>query len=216
MNTSLPAYWILGLGFFAQALFGARIIVQWWVAEGRKQAASPSAFWILSLAGALLFLIYGALRHDIVIIAGQLISSFVYVRNLQLKGLWRRISISFRIAILAIPVLSVLFTLGSPSQLFDHRFVGDGTIFFALGITGQLLLNLRFIYQLYYSERLKQSHLPGGFWWISLLGSILLITYSFFQKDPVLLVAQGLALVPYIRNIALIRKSKHPAHPANG
>jgi len=35
----------------------------------------------------------------------------------------------------------------------------------------------------------------------------LLVVYSLYRRDPVLLIAQGMALVPYVRNIILSKRS---------
>ncbi|QLH33449.1 MAG: lipid-A-disaccharide synthase N-terminal domain-containing protein [Cyclobacteriaceae bacterium] len=88
----IRTYWIFGVGFLAQLLFGIRIVIQWWIAEKRRESVSPSLFWKFSLAGSAIFLVYGILRTDIVIIVGQIISYVIYIRNLQLKGDWPKLS----------------------------------------------------------------------------------------------------------------------------
>jgi len=75
---------MLGLGYSAQALFAGRFAVQWAVSEHRRRSSLPLAFWILSLAGGILMLIYAALRRDPVFIIGQAFGLAVYVRNLVL------------------------------------------------------------------------------------------------------------------------------------
>jgi lipid-A-disaccharide synthase-like uncharacterized protein len=72
-----------------------------------------------------------------------------------------------------------------------------------IGLAGQALFNVRFLYQWYSSEKIGQSVLPNGFWWLSLAGSILVIMYSLHGSDVVLLLSQTLALGPYVRNIVL-------------
>ena len=203
MIEAIRTYWIFGLGFFAQTLFGIRILVQWRLAEKKKQAVSPSLYWNLSLAGSALFLIYGILRHDLVIIVGQVISYFVYVRNLQLKEDWAKFPLAMRVILIAIPFISLAFIAVIPREEIFHSMVKNKGVFFFLGLVGQLLLNFRFLYQLYHSERLKKSILTAGFWWISLSGSALVVVYAVYRGDPVLLVAQGMAIIPYMRNIVL-------------
>ncbi|QLH33448.1 MAG: lipid-A-disaccharide synthase N-terminal domain-containing protein [Cyclobacteriaceae bacterium] len=78
--------------------------------------------------------------------------------------------------------------------------------FLLVGAVGQVFLNLRFLYQWYYSEKQKQSILPTGFWWLSISGGVLVIIYSIYRRDPVLLLAQGMAIVPYTRNLILSTK----------
>jgi lipid-A-disaccharide synthase-like uncharacterized protein len=211
MINVIRTHWVFGLGFFAQTLFGFRILVQWWLAEKKKQVVSPSLFWNLSLAGSTFFLIYGILRHDLVIIIGQVISYFIYVRNLQLKEDWRKFPLIVRIVLVAIPFISVAFISVIPREEIFQSMLRNKGLFFFLGVIGQLLLNFRFLYQLYYSERLKKSILPAGFWWISLWGSALMVVYAVYRRDPVLLVAQGMAIIPYLRNIVLMSKS-HRQH----
>jgi lipid-A-disaccharide synthase-like uncharacterized protein len=72
------------LGLFAQLLFFLRFFVQWIVSEKKKRSIIPVSFWYFSIAGCLLLLIYAIYRKDIVIILGQSVGSFVYMRNLIL------------------------------------------------------------------------------------------------------------------------------------
>lgn len=204
----LRTYWIFGLGFIAQSLFGVRVIIQWWITEKRRKVASPSLFWKFSLAGSALFLVYGILRFDFVIILGQIVAYGIYVRNLQLKGDWYKFSIISRLLLISIPVFSITWVLGMTQEVsFTNTMNQNWNAFLLVGICGQLFLSIRFLYQLYYSERHNESLLPTGFWSISLVGSILVVVYSIYKRDPVLLLAQSLAIVPYIRNIILSRHS---------
>jgi lipid-A-disaccharide synthase-like uncharacterized protein len=78
-----PTYW-LAIGFLGQGLFTARFLVQWAASEKRKASVVPVAFWWLSLAGGSALLAYAIYREDPVIILGQSMGLFVYVRNLML------------------------------------------------------------------------------------------------------------------------------------
>ena len=71
-------------GVLAQFVFGARFIVQWIASEKAEKSVIPVGFWILSIIGGLMTLIYGLARRDIVIILPQLFSIFIYVRNMML------------------------------------------------------------------------------------------------------------------------------------
>jgi lipid-A-disaccharide synthase-like uncharacterized protein len=77
-------------GVLAQLVFGARFIVQWIASEKAEKSVIPVGFWFLSIAGGLMTLIYGFARRDIVIIVGQGLSVFIYVRNLMLIAKERR------------------------------------------------------------------------------------------------------------------------------
>lgn len=208
-------YWYYALGFFAQSLFGARQLVQLFHSERQGKVASPTLFWQLSLIGSFLFLIYGILRQDFVVIFGQTISYFIYIRNLQLKEHWNTIPAVARVFLLLLPVgaFSSMF-FGSSNTLATLWETTDFTDpIIVLGSIGQLLLNVRFVYQWYYSEKEKVSVLPLGFWIISSIASLLIIRYAvhitpYKALDPVLLVSPSLGLIVYLRNIYIHFKSR--------
>lgn len=199
---------IFGLGFLAQLLFGSRMVIQWILSEKAKRVVSPTLFWKTSLFASALFLVYGLLRQDSVIIFGQLLSYFIYIRNLQIDGEWKKMLSVSRWTFLLLPLFIISgswkLQLVSIGAIRDSQFYHP---LFIAGTAGQLLLNFRFVYQWYLAERTGVSALPAGFWVISLLGSVLLIVYSVFRLDPVLMVAQSMGIVIYSRNIILGRKS---------
>lgn len=87
---NLPAFilyllspWII-IGFFGQFLFFMRFIVQWIVSEKKGQVVIPKAFWYLSIAGTLVILAYSIHIKDIVFIVAQILSLFIYGRNLMI------------------------------------------------------------------------------------------------------------------------------------
>ncbi|WP_159453717.1 lipid-A-disaccharide synthase N-terminal domain-containing protein [Ohtaekwangia koreensis] len=209
----IQQYWIYGLGFFAQSLFGARLLVQLFYSEKQGKVVSPTIFWQLSLLASFLFLIYGIIRNDIVIIIGQTLSYFIYVRNLQLKNDWTKIPLVLRIVLLLLPMVTLTWIIFGAdqkmSQIFSKNDFTNPIIF--MGAIGQLMLNLRFIHQWYYSEKHKTSILPLGFWIISTGASILILIYATYRVDPVLLVAQSMGIVVYIRNIVIHFKGKTSA-----
>ena len=74
--------WWVFLGIAAQGLFTMRFLVQWIASERAGRSVIPLAFWIFSIAGGLLLLVYALYRKDAVFIAGQAFGVFVYLRNL--------------------------------------------------------------------------------------------------------------------------------------
>jgi lipid-A-disaccharide synthase-like uncharacterized protein len=72
------------LGFAGQAFFGSRFVVQWIASERRSESIIPLSFWILSLLGGVLLLVYAIHRRDPVFILGQGGGLLVYSRNLVL------------------------------------------------------------------------------------------------------------------------------------
>ena len=75
--------WIV-LGFVAQAMFTMRFVVQWIASERAKRSVVPVAFWLFSLGGGTLLLIYAIQRQDPVFIAGQGFGLIIYIRNMWL------------------------------------------------------------------------------------------------------------------------------------
>jgi len=75
-------WWVL-LGFVAQIMFTLRFVVQWIASERAGHSVVPLAFWLFSIGGGTLLLIYALYRRDPVFIAGQAFGVFVYLRNLQ-------------------------------------------------------------------------------------------------------------------------------------
>lgn len=200
----ISKYWLFGLGFFAQGLFGVRLLIQLYLSEKAGKSVSPTIFWQISLLASFLFLTYGVIREDAVIIIGQSLSYLIYIRNLQLKGAWKSLSVLLRVIIFALPIGAWLW-IGREGHEFRQIFNGVSLLSFwpLLGTVGMLMLNLRYLYQWYRSEQEKKSVLPFGFWVISMVASLIVVLYGYQKSDPVLIVSQGMGLLVYIRNCIL-------------
>ncbi len=72
------------LGMLGQVLFFSRFLVQWLASEKKGRSVVPLSFWYLSIGGGGLLLVYALWRKDPVIVLGQTVGLFVYVRNLML------------------------------------------------------------------------------------------------------------------------------------
>lgn len=75
--------WVV-LGFVGQALFFARLLVQWIASERERRSVVPVAFWWFSLLGGAMLFAYFVWRRDIVGVLGQTTGVVVYARNLRL------------------------------------------------------------------------------------------------------------------------------------
>ena len=84
----------------------------------------------------------------------------------------------------------------------------DVNIMLICGFTGQALFFARFLVQWIVSERKKKSVIPDIFWYLSLGGTLLLLSYAVSRKDPVFIIGQSLGFFVYIRNIILIQSHK--------
>ncbi len=87
----------------------------------------------------------------------------------------------------------------------------DGWIL--LGFVAQFFFTMRFVVQWLASEKAKRSVVPVAFWFFSLGGGFLLFIYAIQREDPVFIAGQGLGLLIYIRNLALIRNEKKANEP---
>jgi len=199
---------IFALGFLAQGFFSARILVQWVLSERAGRVLSPTLFWALSLAGAYLLCLYGWLRHDFAIVLGQVISYYVYLWNLDVKGVWRKMPMLLRTVLVLTPVAAACFVANDVGG-FVIRFIHNEEVpmwLLLFGSAGQVVFTLRFLYQWLYSRRKGESKLPAGFWILSLVGSLSIVSYGVIRRDPVLIVGQSFGIVAYGRNLMLIRK----------
>lgn len=198
---------IIILGFIAQFFFSARVIIQWFYTEREAKVITPTIYWILSLSASLLFFMYGYFRDDFAIMFGQFIGYYIYIRNLQIQKKWINFNLIIRQILLLLPIIicierawnSNFFNLES---LFYNPDIPQWLLY--LGIISQITFTFRYVYQWMSSEILKKSHLPLGFWIISILGAILIITYSIFRLDPVLFISHVAGIFMYSRNIYFI------------
>jgi len=76
-----------------------------------------------------------------------------------------------------------------------------------VGLSGQLIFGFRFILQWIVSEYKKRSHVPTSFWFISIIGSLILLIYSIHIKNPIFIFGFSLNTLIYLRNLHLIYKS---------
>lgn len=72
-------------GIFGQVIFTFRFIYQWFYSEKNKKSLLPLGFWILSIIGSTMILIYAILRKDPVLFIGQSFGFYAYVRNIILE-----------------------------------------------------------------------------------------------------------------------------------
>ena len=204
----MSSWQIYSIGFAAQILFSGRLFIQWFLSEKNKRVLTPSVFWKLSLIASFLLFVYGYLRDDFSIMLGQAITYFIYIRNLQLQGEWNKLPKFFRIFLYFFPVMIIIYSYNNNTYDIQKLLFNEAIPFWLLilGSTAQIIFNLRFLYQWIYSERMKESVLPLGFWFLSLIGSTMILVYAIIRKDPVLFVGHIMGILIYTRNIIISRK----------
>lgn len=80
--------------------------------------------------------------------------------------------------------------------------------FKVLGWMGQGFYFARFLVQWLASEKAKKIVVPTIFWWLSLAGGVLAVTYAAYQREPVMLAGAAIPLFIYPRNLILLRFGK--------
>lgn len=79
----------------------------------------------------------------------------------------------------------------------------------AIGWLGNAIFFSRFFLQWHATEKTKRVVVPQSFWWLSLAGSLMLLSYAlFYQRDSVFIFAYAFTWIPYIRNLMIHRKHK--------
>ena len=139
---------------------------------------------------------------------GQILTYFIYIRNLQLQNQWNKIPNIVRWFLFVFPILIGLYYFNNNVIDVDNLFRNEDIPFWllTLGIVSQVVFTLRFVYQWIYSEKKKKSTLPFGFWMLSLIGSLLILAYAIIRKDPVLFVGHVFGATVYVRNLMLLKK----------
>jgi lipid-A-disaccharide synthase-like uncharacterized protein len=84
----------------------------------------------------------------------------------------------------------------------------SNTIWLAIGLAGQALFSARFLVQWLVSEKRHESVIPVAFWYLSLAGSAVLLSYALYRQDPVFILGQSMGSFIYLRNLWLIRRKR--------
>jgi len=82
------------------------------------------------------------------------------------------------------------------------------TFWLVLGFIGQGVFGTRFVVQWIATELKKRSVVPVAFWYLSLVGTVLLLAYSIHLKNPVFILGFSLNMVIYLRNLYFIHKHR--------
>jgi lipid-A-disaccharide synthase-like uncharacterized protein len=99
---------------------------------------------------------------------------------------------------------------------FQVVFVDQFDWWVVWGLAAQFMFMMRFVVQWVASERAKRSIVPIPFWFFSIGGGLMLLTYAIEQQDPVFILGQSLGLVIYSRNLWLIFAERRAAARPEG
>lgn len=82
-NNDIPTIWVWW-GTAAQLFFTFRFIYQWMVSERQKSSELPLGFWLISVTGSVMILVYAMFRLDPVLLASHSVGVLLYARNIYI------------------------------------------------------------------------------------------------------------------------------------
>ena len=82
------------------------------------------------------------------------------------------------------------------------------TVWISIGFLGQALFGVRFLIQWLKSEQAGRSVIPIAFWYCSLLGAIVSLSYAVHLRAWPLVMGQAMPLPIYARNLWLIYRER--------
>ncbi len=87
------------------------------------------------------------------------------------------------------------------------------TAWTAVGFAGQVMFFMRWVVQWIFSERVRRSIIPVLFWYFSIFGGIVLLTYAIHIEDPVFILGQTAGLFIYGRNLHFVYRDRRGTEP---
>lgn len=219
--------WLYPLGFLSSIAFSSRMLLQWITSEVKERSVVMPAFWKLSLCGNLLLLLHALIQLQFHVCLIQGCNAVISWRNLNLMGFCGR-PLSFKKTImlffLTASFVFLFFFLNAlvfhesnqawfriPSTPWqDNAQLSISLGWHLIGFFGLALFSSRFWIQWWRAEQQKTSYLGLSFWWISFIGEMLCLFYFLKIHDPVNAIGPAFGLIPYVRNIMLIYKTKQP------
>jgi lipid-A-disaccharide synthase-like uncharacterized protein len=80
------------------------------------------------------------------------------------------------------------------------------TLWVGAGLFGQALFGARFLTQWLYSEARGKSVIPGAFWYLSVAGGVILLSYAIHRREPVFIIGESITLLIFLRNLQMLHK----------
>lgn len=216
------------IGFLSSLAFGGRFLLQWLTSEMKKESVVPRAFWQLSLIGNIFLLLHSIIQAQFHVALVQSCNGIISWRNLNLMQPAQSQTSFKKVCLLlaaSIGMTTLIFAFQGyflstvQSEWFRipiwqwqrNDIESVPLVWHVVGFVGLVLFNSRFWIQWWNAEKTKSSHLGASFWWMSLIGDLVCLIYFSRITDAVNVVGPAIGLVPYVRNLMLLRKSRKSA-----
>lgn len=93
-------------------------------------------------------------------------------------------------------------------QAYFSGMDASDVLWLAVGLFGQALFMMRFVVQWIHSERHQKSIIPVSFWYLSLVGGLIVLAYGLHKAEPVIILGQLPGTFVYARNLMLIYRER--------
>lgn len=202
------------LGIVSTLAFTLRFVIQWLQSERAHKSLVTAPFWWLSIFGNLMLGLHALIQGQYPVCIVQVINGTIACRNLNLmhsaaKQWSLKSTIVFLLSGMIFTTLTFWLTNGNwfriPAHSLQHT-SQISSVWHLIGTAGVILFASRFWIQWMQAEKAQKSSLQAPFWWLSLIGASLSIIYFALIRDYVNLVGPLFGLIPYCRNLILLRK----------
>lgn len=204
----LVTWWIIFGLAGGNALFSGRVLLQWWASERAGRTVVPVSFWWISVVATAVHFIYACHIREIPFMIMLSVTLVPYVRNLSIHYRPNRPPLPMIPMLIVSIILTLIPTFFFGYKNRDHL---DGWI--VLGLIGTFIYSSRFFVSWIESERNRQATLSLKFWWISLIGSLLMLAYALIRHNLVFILAFLFNGIPFVRNIVLTNRQNKAAAP---
>lgn len=217
------------LGFLSSLAFGARMLIQWFSSEYKRESLVSRNFWNLSLLGNAMLMIHSVIQMQFHVCLVQVVNGVIAWRNLNLMSNEKnrchfntvlKIMLATLIATTMVFIAQGLFFYNGVLTWFripntpwsDPAAASISPLIHFIGIIGIILFSSRFWVQWWLAEKHRKSYLGTTFWLLSLIGTVLSLFYFIQIEDPVNFIGPAFGMIPYLRNLMLIKKTKTPMY----
>lgn len=204
------------LGIISTVAFTLRFLIQWMQSEKAGYSVVSAPFWWLSLLGNIALGVHSLIQGQFPVCAVQSVNAAIACRNLnlmqphtkqwKLKTTVTLIIASFMLSIALFWFFSQDDWVRIPTHTYQTSATSLSYIWHGIGALGVVLFASRFWVQWIQAELAHESLLKGPFWWLSLVGAFFSILYFAAISDYINLVGPLFGLIPYCRNLMLLRK----------